>query len=148
MWCLGGGIGHKASHQASPAIPSGELVNDSADQEESDGDQEEIGDDPQNDGLAAEEEEPFEVNREEEEEEEEEDKEEKEDEDERYDYSYEDEEEDEGEEGDKVMEEIGDDKGELNMMKNINMSSKVVHSSSWQQQGGLDASRVWLQSVP
>ena len=57
MRYLGGGIGHKVSHQASPAVPSGELVNDNADREESNNDQEEIEDHPQHDGLGGEEEE-------------------------------------------------------------------------------------------
>ena len=83
MQYLGGGIGHKVSHQASPAIPSEELVNDSVDREESDDDWEEIGDDPQPGGVAVEEEEELIVHGEEEEEEEEDN------EDEKYDYGVE-----------------------------------------------------------
>ena len=106
MWYLGGGIGHKVSHQASPTIPSGELVKDSVDQEENSDDWEEIGGDPQPDGLTAEEEELVVHGGEEEEEEEDND-------DEKYDYGYEEEESERGdEEEDEVMKEIwseGDD---------------------------------------
>ena len=37
MWYLGGGIGHRATHQASPAVSSEELVDKTVDWEESDG---------------------------------------------------------------------------------------------------------------
>jgi len=117
MRYLGGGIGHRATHQASPAVSSDKLVNETADQEESDGGDLEKGGNGSQDGdleyegVGGD----IEIEKEEDKGEEGEEGEDDEDnEDKRYDYGYEDEEEDEGEEGDEVMEEVGDDKDDEN----------------------------------
>ena len=109
---LGGGIGHRATHQAAPAVSSEELVDETVDREESDGANLEGGNGFQDgdvgfDGVE------IDPEIEEEENQGEEDEEDEEDEDERYDYGYVDEDEDE-DEGDEVMEEIGDGKDDEN----------------------------------
>ena len=112
MWYLGGGIGHRVTHQAAPAASSEELIDETFDQEESDGGNLEGGNGSQ-DGDVEFEGVEIDAEIEEEENQGEEDKEDEEDEDERYNYGYVAEDKDE-DEGDEVMEEIGDSKDDEN----------------------------------
>ena len=92
----GGGIGHRATHQAAPAVSSEELVDETVDREESDGANLEGGHGSQ-DGDVGFEGVEIDAEIEEEENQGEEVEEDEEDEDERYDYGYVDEDKDEDE---------------------------------------------------